>query len=989
MIPLSENANKELSQRNKYCIPVVEFYARTTYDITSVAAPANAFGRFAGSCFTWKTSAGNFEYQAKIKSFPSVQTFITDQVNTAEITFSNVSRGETSMSRFVLDNQIKGSWMVIRLIFPNYPDESRVLFWGKADRPGAITNEELAVTASQDLGNYKQEIPFRNYQVTCPLDFARRGGDCMGDETLDQKAPSYQLAVAKFGTAGCNKLFSTCTLLGNTNFFQGQQVVAVSGQFSYITVEEVIKRVLFWTKRKKIQVVKTDNWSSVNQSEGNEVVPLAFGRCQIQGHPFTWADLGEQVKSLQGFCEGKISAFTFVRSRTQGIDVVSVAQHLGEYGNRGTQTPDTLFNGVSGFNSRLAYLEVTTNGSSPTQVDNAPIITAVIRGLEIPVPDADGNFTMSAWTNNPSYITRYVLTDLKYARIPPQRIDDFECVITGFDCDSLIEDRTNCENIVLPANEFDNYGVGYRRFRSTGQYTAYKDMYLRGVTPENPPVFEDPSLSSVDTPDFPEFEDTQVRWFDPFQPYVIPPQNSVLRQKYTANGALQEKTSILDFINDRLLPVFKGYINYAPNGKIQIKNRRKADNGYLRAHTESGTLEIPVTSVKPWRDNPHEYLLVGVSLQTAEIRTVKTVNYSTACNNLSITADASGGLTVSAGNITGGSSLAPGRGYVFVDGTPAANDEVIVHIDSGDNAFDISYIADGVEDLETFVRMLCAYLNANVQFNSYLTATIYPHEPGRIWIQCESGYLVLNKALEYDHDIGEEVLRVQAVFENCSELTANTSAQFDNILEGTFKWNDNEKEEVNALTAKYTSAVDDFHYAILMPRAAWDTIDLEGELTKEELDLTFVDNYWQAAYLTKGTAIERIDGNLHFTFDTDFTAIRLELGDVVAVRHDSGDGALNYTPVFITTLSTDLDAYKVSIGAQLYLSAAFDLHVQPIDPLLTTTLNPTDTTTAPPTTGTNGGISVSTEPNVVRPDHKYYEQFSGLGKYSPTGVDLV
>src|SRR5690606_9146761 len=152
--------------------------------------------------------------------------------------------------------------------------------------------------------------------------------------------------------------------------------------------------------------------------------------------------------------------------------------------------------------------------------------------------------------------------------------------------------------------------------------------------------------------------------------------------------------------------------------------------------------------------------------------------------------------------------------------------------------------------------------NANVQINSFLTAYVNPGDPTLIYLRCESGYLVLDEFTEYPHSIGEEVLRVQAVFENCGELTANKSARFDNIIKDSFKWNENNTEEINAVTAKYTSAVDDFRATILMPRAAWDTIDLEGELSKDELDLTFVDNYWQAAYLAKGEAIDRIDGNI-------------------------------------------------------------------------------------------------------------------------------
>lgn len=978
MQQLSEAIISELTKRNKEVIPVVEIYPRTTEDIASISAPASAIGRFSIGCVDWNTTVGTHRYEAKVLGFPEVSTYLGDQVNNAEIKFGNATRGDGSMSKFILDNNIKGCWMVIRLIFPNITDSSIILFWGKCGRPGEIDNTSLTLTATQDLGNYSQQIPFRSYQVSCPLEFARAGSGCLGDQTLTDKSISFQERVSLYGTAGCNKSYSTCVLLENTKYFQGQRVVAVSGQFSYVTIEEVVKRVLFWTTRKKVRKVKTDNWSSVNQSDGSSDIPLPFGRCQIEGHPFTWADEGERVYSLQGFCEGRISAFSFVRSRTEGINIVSQVEHLGDWGGVGTQGLDTIFNGTSGYNSRLAYLEVITDGSSPTQVDDAPLITAVVRGLELPVPNGDGVFASNEWTNNPTYVTRFLLTDLRFGRIPVARIDDDYTLETAAICDSIVEDRTNDEVIVLPANEAENYGVGYRRFRSAGRYTAYREQYLPdGSTyyyPEGPPEFEEPFVS----------------WFNPFQPYVLPRSEVILRQKYTLNGAIQEKTSILDFLTKRVLPTFKGFINYGFNGKIQIRTRKKADNGYVRMDTHYLDNAIAISNVKPWKNDLSGFLLIGVSLQTAEIREVLSTRYSTACNGMPVTTVDTGSVTSStSGTLSGGSDISPAVGYIDISGTVEPNAEVKVTFNTGVDEFYVSYIADGVEDIVTFTTMLRNFLNANLQFQSYLTAYTTDDMPQRIWLQCEAGYLDLDEPLEYAHTEAEEVMRVVGVFENCGELTANTSARFDNIIADSFKWNTDQQDDINAVTAAYTSAIDDFHLAKLSPRAAWDTIDLEGQLNTEELDLTLVDNYWQAAYLTKSHAIERIDGNLFFRLDTGILAARLELGDVVAVRHDSGDGALNYVPVTVEAVSTKLDDFVVSLQLKLYLSAAFDLHVQPIDVLLTTTLNPSlNPDSPPPALGTNGGISQSSEPNIVRPGHDYYAQFN-LGKYSATGVDIV
>lgn len=981
MIKLPDNIINFLQDTSKYVVPVVEFYNRKQDNIVSVVSPADAVGRFSIGCFEWHTTLHTHKYLAKVISFPNIEVFQDDELNTADVEFSNVERGENSMVRFVLNNHVKGMWMVIRLIFPDLKDASHVVFWGKCERPGGINTETITISAKQDLGNHGQKIPFRNYSANCPLEFAKPFGGCLGNQTLEEKSTAYKQAVAKFGSAGCNKLFTTCSVFANTNYFQGQRVVAVSGQFSYITIEEVVKRVLFWTKRKKIRKVKTDSWSSVNQSEGDETIPVAFGRCQIEGHPIVWADTGEQVKTLYGICEGKISAFAFTKSRVEGISILQVIEHLGDWGGVGTQTPDTLFGGVSGVHSRLAYLEITTNGSSPTQVDDAPLITTVVRGLEVPVPDAEGNFTSEEWSNNPVAILRFLLTDSRFGRMPLERINDAVAYDTFLDCDEIVEDRTNEETIVLPANEYDNYDVGYRRFRSTGRYSAYKDMYTHHELPE--------SLVSID---YPDFEHPEVRWFNPFQPYVVPVQQNVLRQKYTLNGAIQEETSLLDLIYEKVLPVFKGFLNYSHEGMVEIRSRRKADNGYLRAKIDPNRLSIPITNISPWRNDYSGFIVIGVSKEEAEYRKVIGYQYSPACHGLNIDVTTnSSTLMVNSTDISGATTNSAGLGYIHFSGTPAAGDVVTGVFDAGDAEFTIKYTADGVESITSITRMYAAFLNANLQFKNYLTAYILPEHPTRIVIRCELGSLLLDQPTEYSHDIAEEVLRVQTVFENCGELTANKSARFDNFLEGTFSWNEDNTDDVNAVTARYTSAVDDFRATILTPRAAWDTIDLEGELVKEEIDLTFVDNYWQAAYLAKGEAIDRIDGNLHFSFSTNLEhGLALELGDVVAVRHDSGDGALNYVPVWVTKKSINLDDFTIEIGCKLYLSAAFDYRVAPIDALLTTTLNTAEQPPSlPPTVGTSGGTGGGSEPVVIEPSHDYYSQFGMTGKYSPAGRDIV
>lgn len=972
MIKLSEQLKTLLESRSCEIIPVVELYTRDTIDIASKSAPKSAIARFSDTCFTWENSTGSYDYSAKIKDFPSVKTYLDDKQNEAEIILSNVARGEKSASRFVLDNKIKGLWMVIRLVFPDLPDESWVIWWGKCLRPGKIDNQTVSISATQEIGNYKTKIPFRKYSPTCPLTPGK--GECIGNIPLTEHTIAYQNAYHAYGTMMCpDRTYATCLKLGNTERFQGQRLVAVSGQFSYVSQDDTTSNLQKKNKKSNIPNIKTESWSSLNQSDSNEIVAIGFGRYQLAGHPFTWADSGTEVKSLQGFCEGKIGGFDFIKCRNIELTLSSVVEHYGDYGGANSQSPDVLFGGFSGYNSKLAYLEVTTTGSKPENVDNAPLITAVIRGLVIPVPDINGNYTLLDSTDDPVHIVRYLFTENKYGRVPTYRMDDRYNLYTSYLCGKLVEDRSQDESIVLPDNEYDDYGTAYRRYKSTSVYTAYTDMYNHNAIDGTHPDFQEP----------------WVRWYRPFeQPPLLPKQN-VLRRRYTINGALQEETSLLDFLQKRLLPCFRGWINYNREGKIEIRTREPADNAYLRSDTNIDDNIIPISNIAKWRSNRSGHLVIGVGTENAEVRKVNKVLYSSGCNNLPIHAITTGGLSAIVTPITGGSKTSQGLGYVDISGTINNESSITLKFNDVPDQYYISYTTDGIEDLPCVTRMMTAHLNANPDFSNYFTAYIADNKPNRIYIRCEAGYLELDRPLEYKHSVGDEVMRVTAVFENCNDLFSDSSASFDNIVVDSFTWNDisTQEDDINAVKANYTSAVNDFHVAQIISRTSWDTIDQEAELNETELDLKFVDNYWQAAYLTKVYAIENIDGNINFTWRSGLSGFMLEMGDVVAIRHDSGDGALRYTPVWISSISYNLNDFTATIEAKLYLSSAWDERVQPIEPYLTTTLNPNFLLETPAALGTSGGIGDASPIRRVCGDNNI--NWLSDARYSICGDDLI
>ncbi len=151
---------------------------------------------------------------------------------------------------------------------------------------------------------------------------------------------------------------------------------------------------------------------------------------------------------------------------------------------------------------------------------------------------------------------------------------------------------------------------------------------------------------------------------------------------------------------------------------------------------------------------------------------------------------------------------------------------------------------------------------------------------------------------------GEEVLRVMMSFAHKSLTYADTTRS--NILEGTFTWPEGaSRSEINQIKLKRTEAIQDFAE---QPLTINDTPHQEQmrKINVMDIDLTAVDNYWQAANLGNGLLNTIRDGDFFFKWGAIGEALLLEEGDVVCVSHDSGgsDGFRN-VPVRLKTLQVN------------------------------------------------------------------------------------
>ena len=549
---------RHLRRPSRKFIDVVEFYDSKEINITDADAPSRALGRFSQFCATWN----GFEYKPYLKGGIGDITYtMTRETNHGTLKFSNINR---EMTAWALLNTVQGMRVVVRRIDRKNPDDFQIVAANlRARRPKGFMFTEFTVELYEDDGGLNRQIPRRHLQKLCPLDFG--GMMCLNCQPLSAKSLKYQSDWLNSGEDGCTKTFEDCAAKNNTDAFQGLRFQAVSGSFQYS--ETITKRVFFFFKRKKT-IWKTFNYSSQNIEEDNDIVGMVFGRAQIVAKPLQWIDTGTIIKSTQWLSEGKISSVAELRCRSKGFTASNAATlHLGECGGTGTQLPDPRFPN-SGALSRLAYFGEDTSGSDQFGLDNAPIYTAIVRGIEFDTPDGNGLWAKK-WTDIGAFMTRGLYLDAEFGGKSADYWDDASTVKAANICRQIIEDRTNTERAVINQGEQPNYAAqNFRRFRSTGVVTGYR---FRDEFGQNAP-------DSVPE----DLRDAYIDWVDPLYPPSDLQPIIYLRRRYTTNVWLREEVALKDFINKTILPSFNGYLVVNRLGKTEVRVEAAVDHAYTR-----------------------------------------------------------------------------------------------------------------------------------------------------------------------------------------------------------------------------------------------------------------------------------------------------------------------------------------------------------------------------------------------------------------------
>lgn len=953
MNPAPSSMLAMLASRSKDLLCAVEFYLPTyTPHVTRGFEPGDAEARFATETATFRFNGVNYDYEREVFEMPNLTRSMGKQSNSVTVKLSNVPKSATPTIRplalFVLNNEIEGMRMVIRVIsradLLNAFATSWVLFVGRCLKSDGFNRRDGSITAKQDLGQIEALIPPQVFQKDCPLDFG--GTDCLGTEALAAKNAAYQAAFAASGRFGCNKTHGQCTTFANTEFFQGTHILQLPGSFRHKPHHGLLYKLIRYTtpvgylaSRLFGKKARTVDSSLEDGTPYGSAIPVVLGRSQREGIPLQFRDDGETVHFKMGFARGPIENFYNIRVNDLAFvnPPVTVVGHYGRYGGEADQAADAVFPDAS-FHSRLAYLTGGVVGSPIEVEDPVPPISAIVAGVKVSKVTlfsdsiagegttdtvGDYSFISSAWSDNPVDLIAFLLIDDSYLGLGQSGFDENRSAKTSVHTLGAIKDETNAERLVLPDTETGLAGVDYKRYHSTGliKCSGSSGSAITG------PMFAGAAL------------EVDYEFYDPDAPPASVALVTKYRKRYTCNAALTEQRKVVDFINDTLLPTFRGFLSWDTFGRVGIRSERPADSTLLYAASIASATTIKVQDVQPWKQQLGENnepligkVLIGVGLTASEVRPVISAAYTADGNAITLAASASGSIvaTPSGANLTGGSPTVQATGTIQISGSFADNDTVTATI----NGIPVVYTLEGSGyNAFKIANCLAFAINADRTLQKYVVAHC-PVLDDTVHIYSKQGVITV-AALVNAHDIDEETIRVMMAFAGQAANFTAANITVANILDGSFKYEGSAGQtRHNEFKGTFHDPLRDFAEQHIIIRD-YEHLELVKKVNSHEIDLSAVDSFNQASRLLNGAASKFGDLTEFFAWASNGLALQLEEGDVVCVSDASG-GFINQ-PVRIESLTVN-SRYEVSFKGRQYATSAYDDFVEQTDvPLVTGT----------------------------------------------------
>lgn len=897
---ISANLYTALGETTQRPTVLAEFYENDVLPGVDGFDPADAILRISNRTATF---LGNSYTRRLVGRMPIINRTITEKFNTLSLALDNPEEPPNSKNRpvaaFLLANPIEGMFLVVRLISraitPATLADSFVLFTGKCEKPYDHEDNTFTISAKQYIGSIDEQTPWRQF-------------DPEDEEGRESDDPLFE-----------GFLFSART--GSVTF---QERVRRGGFLGLLGFKKTVTNTLQFTNHQGVEIEK--------------FVPLVLGRAQVQFLPVAWIDVGAQINAIYAISEGPIKSIFDPRCITQGFKFASDVDNnpaidqfrYGYPGGTNGQVPflNNLNGGIpaNGYYSHSAMMSTCFYGTEVSQDDPAPEVISLLLGMIVPLPDSAGDFTLEDCSDNPAFQTRWVLTHDRTFNLDPAFINDPQCIATACYCDGPVLDTTNGELILLPNSDESLYGIHFRRYHSTGLFTPeyFKHYFLdQGQDPL-------PELT------LPLEADGLVHFFDPSGTVPELAVKRLVRKRFTSNIYLTDKMKAVDFLFKVLLPSYRGFISQNARGKLDIKSRRPGDNTIVRSAVSANDTEIAVNNILPWVANLTGQVLVGVDLLTSELRTVTGTRYTSIANG--ITLSVSGNLTASGANLTGGDDNNPATGSITVTGLGT----LAVTIDG----HEVEYEPFTADTTETAAAILCQHLKADLTFQSYLKFTWDKDTPTVIAIESKIGFLELESPLNENHDLAEEVLRIQMAFGDTGADHNDLAAS--NILQHSFSWPIGSRQSsVNRIDSTFTDSPQDFRAQPLRTRDATHVAQVKKKLP-EELTLTAVDNFNQAKRLQASKLAELRDCDFFTQHTADRRALLLEEGDLIVNTHASG--GFRNVPLRVEEVEVNLDRMTVRIIGRRYLTSAYSDNAPARNIPLPTTLSGSSAfnTTGPP-----------------------------------------
>lgn len=906
--------------------------------------PEKAVARWATSAITF----AGFKYTRKILRLGTVRRYLDKQVNTLSLTLANA---DLELSRFVGGIRLEGMRALVRVVAREVPDESVVLFAGRADKPDRLNHLTCQFSIRQDYGA-DQEVLKRSLAVLCPLRHEFKGAACRGNAALSTKTAEYQAATS------CTGSFNQCLAYGNTANFQGIRFTLVRGSLSVEVVER--KRfLLFFTKKKK-RIVSVP-YSSVSDVQEGSFIPEVGGVSQVEGVPIMHIDRGARVAFLQAFAGDHSDAVLDLRVRDReflpAADNPVIA--LGLFGSEG-QAASAQFPGAGTF-SGVTWAEGEAIGSDFETADSpSPTATAVVRGRKFDFPDATGAFTQQLWTDVGPVMVRWYL--IHVGGLLPDDIDDNSVVEAMFDCAEPVIDDTGFEQSLIPETITGGGApsiAGFRAFAAASGFGAATIDRIAGQLAQG----------TIPTGGYGQLVQAYYRYYSTSNfPQFISPVRKV-RRRYTTNFVLKEQITLGDFLFDLLLPSFNGRMVWTADGRVRIGVEKAAQATLTTTIANAGATEIEVEDVMRWRRTIGDQILIGAHLPHSEIRRVTDYRYSARGDAITLAANSTGGLSValSGATLAPSSATVPATGTFTLSGTVGNGDTVTLQIDGIQVQYTAQMTGAGGgldDDLAGVALYLANMVNGHELLRRFVRAEWSPTQSAVIRVMAKVGFLKFSAPLGEAHARNEETIRIEGAFGGEGERK---------IVADSFEWPlGSRQSSVNLVKGTCRSVVNDWA-AIPIEDAADAHIRQVRKINSEEINLSAVDTVHQAFRLIRIRLGKRRLCDWSCAFRAGGDALLFDVGDVICVSHYSGAGLLRHVPVVIEEMEIDPQTLDAAITARLYRSEIYDDTVSEVSPLLMLPLvvgtatnsspNPPNPPVGSPGTGSGSGVGgVSVDP---------------------------